>query len=127
MGDALAVPSRIVMSQQRRWRVEHLPGNVCGVDQERRADDEPLPTASRDPLEAGRNRYDSATWRRIYDSLVWRWVVGPLVYGASVAAFVVLIFDESIAYGLIFGAFVTMFVVARTAFYEQRRNRTDGG
>jgi hypothetical protein len=100
---------------------------VCGVNQERRAEDGPLPTASRDPLEAGRKRYDSATWRRIYDSFVWRWVVGPLVYGASVAAFVVLIFDESIAYGLTFGAFVTLFVVARTAFYEQRRNRTDGG
>jgi hypothetical protein len=95
------------------------------VNHERRAEDDPLSAASRDPLEAGRNRYDSATWRRVYDSFVWRWVVGPIAFGACVAGFVVLTFDNSIAYGLTFGAFMTLFVIARLILDERRRNRAD--
>jgi hypothetical protein len=86
-----------------------------------------LPRDARDPFEAGRNRYNSATWRRIYDSFVWRWVVGPIAYGAAVAAFAVFLTDTSMAGGLAFGAFMTLFVVTRNTLHERRRHRTNSG
>jgi hypothetical protein len=61
----------------------------------------------------------------MYDSFVWTYVVGPIVYCTVVAAVWVVIFGNSIAEGIVFGAFMTLFVVATTTLHERRRNRTD--
>jgi hypothetical protein len=97
------------------------------VDHEWRAEDRPLPAASSDPLEAGRNRYDSSTWRRIYDSFAWKWVVGPIAYGAIVALAYAVIFDRSITAGVVFGAFMTLFVLARLILHQRQQNRAESG
>jgi hypothetical protein len=64
---------------------------------------------------------------RFHDSLVWKWVVGPAAYGAIVAVAYAVIFDEAIAAGLAFGAFMALVVLARVIIVERRRGPADMG
>jgi hypothetical protein len=86
-----------------------------------------VPRDSREPLEAGRNRYDTATWRRISDSFVWRWVVGPIVYGTLVAALAVLGVDGGLIAAFVAGTLVAYVILAVRTRDERRRNRVDIG
>lgn len=64
---------------------------------------------------------------RFHDSFVWRWVGGPVAYGAIVAMAYAVIFDEAIAAGLAFGAFMALVVLARVIIVERRRGPADSG
>jgi hypothetical protein len=110
-----------------RHRVEVEPVHRTPPASATSAGSGPLPRGAPDPLEAGRNRYNSATWRRIYDSFVWRWVVGPIAFGAAVAALVIFTGGTSTAGGLALGACMTLAVVTQHTLYKRRRQRTDSG
>jgi hypothetical protein len=53
--------------------------------------------------------------------------VGPIAYGAIVALAYAVIFDRSITAGVVFGAFMTLFVLARLILHQRQQNRAESG